>query len=147
MNFTLNNLNDIRITGIITLLVNKYKPLKFLNKRLLSFKYAIQGLVSAILEEANLAIHILIATLSILAGFWFELNGTEWALVLISIGIVISAEIINTAIENAMDIITVEYHPSIKKVKDLAAAAVLVCAFVAALIGIVIFLPKIINLL
>lgn len=121
--------------------------MKFLNKRLLSFKYAIQGLVSAILEEANLAIHILIATLSILAGFWFELNGTEWALVLISIGIVISAEIINTAIENAMDIITVEYHPSIKKVKDLAAAAVLVCAFVAALIGIVIFLPKIINLL
>ena len=82
---------------------------------------------------------------SILA-FVFKLNGTEWAILLLTMGLVISCELINTAIEATVDLVTEEYHPLAKVAKDTAAAAVFVFAIVAVIVGIIIFGPKVVAL-
>lgn len=76
----------------------------------------------------------------------FKLSLTEWLVVVFTIGAVISLELVNTAIEAVVDLVTEEYHPLAKVAKDTAAASVFIIAIVAAIVGIIIFLPKIINL-
>ena len=79
----------------------------------------------------------------IIAGVILRINTTEWSIVLILFGLVISLELINTAIENAVDLVTEEYNEKAKNAKDIAAGAVLFSAIIAAIIGFIIFLPKI----
>jgi diacylglycerol kinase (ATP) len=115
-------------------------------KRLLnSFGYAFHGLI-VVCRERNARIHLFVACCVIIAGSCFHLSGMEWALVAIVIGGVFAAEIINTSIETLADVVSPSYHKQIKAVKDLAAGAVLVMAIVAIVIGLLIFLPKIIHL-
>ncbi len=83
----------------------------------------------------------------IIAGVILRINTTEWSIVLILFGLVISLELINTAIENAVDLVTEEYNEKAKNAKDIAAGAVLFSAIIAAIIGFIIFLPKIINII
>ena len=81
------------------------------------------------------------------AGILFKISSMEWVAVIFAIGLVFSFEIINSAVENLSDFVCSERNELIKKVKDLAAAAVLVSAITAAVIGLIVFIPKIIELL
>ncbi len=115
--------------------------------RILSFKYAIEGLVTALRDEPNLKIHVFLAGVAIILGFLFSITWEEWLAILILIGLVISVELTNTAIEELVDSFTGENHPSAKKAKDVAAGAVLIASITALVVGIVIFLPYFIRLL
>ncbi len=122
------------------------KPQKFsIKKRLLSFKYAFNGIIILLTEEHNSRVHLLATLFAIIAGFIFKISPLEWIAVVIVIGLVFTLEIINSSIENIADFITLEKHSDIKKIKDLAAAAVLVGALTALIVGCIIFIPKILE--
>jgi diacylglycerol kinase len=119
------------------------EPNKFsLKKRLISFTHAFKGLKGLWKNEHNLRIHIVLSLLAIGMGYYFQISTTEWIIVILLIGIVIAAEIFNSAIEHLADFVMPNMDNRIGKIKDLSAAAVLVVAFVAFIIGLVIFLPK-----
>lgn len=114
----------------------------FLKDIFKSFGYAFRGIKYAVCGELNMKIHIFVAIGVIVAGFLFHISFLEWTAVIICIGMVFSAEIFNTAIESLVDYISFEKHPMAGKIKDLAAAAVVVCAVCSAIIGCLIFIPK-----
>ncbi len=109
-----------------------------------SFVYAFHGLCFAIKSQHNLLIHLSMVFLVVVVGMFFTLSQNEWIVVTLSIGLVISTEIINTAIEELVDMIHPNKHPNAGRIKDLAAGAVLVSAIAAAVAGLIIFVPKII---
>mgnify|MGYP001639334873 FL=1 len=112
-----------------------------------SFYYAFQGIKVNILTERNLAIHFCVMLLVIVCGFTFKISTTEWLICILLFGFVITLELMNTAIETAIDICKPEINPKAKLAKDTAAGAVLVVAIVAVVVGIIIFGPKIINVI
>ena len=116
----------------------------FLKKRIESFKYAFNGLKILIINEHNARIHMAVAIIVIITGILLKLSATEWIIIAICISGVFTVELINTAIETISDFISPGKHDMIKKIKDLSAAAVLVWAFATAIIGLIIFLPKLI---
>ena len=116
-------------------------------QRLKSFTYAFNGLKILLREEHNARIHFVIAVSVTIAGFALKISALEWIAIVIAIGFVITTEIINSAIENIADFISPEKHEMIKKIKDLAAAGVLVSALTALTTGLIIFLPKLEKLL
>ena len=117
-----------------------------LKKRLKSFVYAINGVKILLHDEHNARIHAL-ATLCVLwFGVYFNITSTEWIAVLFAIGFVFSMEMVNSAIENLCDFMSPDKHETIKKVKDLAAGAVLISAIIAAIVGSIIFIPKVLAL-
>jgi len=104
-----------------------------------SFGYSIKGFLAAINGERNIRIH-LGATLIVTAlGFWFEISGTDWCILLIVIGTVISAELINTSIECLANVVTKDHHVGIGKVKDIASSAVLVLSAISVIVGVIVF--------
>ena len=122
------------------------KRQKGIKKFLLSFTYPIKGLKYAYRNEQNLAVDVGVALLVTIFGFIFKLNLTEWAILALTIGLVISCELINTAIEAVVDLVTEDYHPLAKVAKDTAAAAVFVFAIIAVIVGFIIFMPKLLAL-
>ena len=122
------------------------KKQKGMKKFINSFSYPIKGLRYAYKNEQNLAVDVGIALLVVIFGFLFRINKYEWAILVLTIGLVISCELINTAIEAVVDLVTEEYHPLAKVAKDTSAAAVLVFALGAIVVGLIIFVPKIIGL-
>jgi len=110
--------------------------------RLRSFRYAFTGIKELIADEHNFRIHLFAAILVIICGIIYEVSPLEWILLSIVIGIVISAEIFNSAIEKLADFVSPEHNKIIGKVKDMSAAAVLVLAVVSVIVGLIIFLPK-----
>ena len=112
-----------------------------------SFKYALEGIKTAYKDEQNLRVHTLAAILVLILSYILKLSVFEFCICLILIGLVLMAEFFNTAIENMVDMITVEENPYAKKAKDVSAAGVLVFVFFSSVIGIIIFLPKIVNLI
>ncbi len=112
--------------------------------RVISFRYAFRGIAHLFKEEHNSWIHITATILVVAAGIWLKLSLPEWLLVVFAIGIVFVAEIFNSALENLGDAISTERNEKIGKAKDLAAAGVLVAAFAAAIIGLLIFIPHLI---
>ncbi len=112
-------------------------------KRIQSFKYAFNGLKILFREEHNARIHLAVSLLVVICGFIFRISIVEWMIICLAIGLVISMEIINSAIENLSDFVSPEYHKLIQKVKDLSAVAVLVCSISSVIIGSLIFIPKI----
>ncbi len=123
------------------------KKEKGLKKFINSFSYPIKGLKYAYRNEQNLAFDIGMSILVVIAGFLFKVSISEWALLALTIGIVLSLELINTAIEAVVDLVTEDYHPLAKVAKDTSAAAVFICAIASVIVGLIIFLPKIINLI
>lgn len=121
----------------------KVKSKKIVN----SFKYAIQGLLQSFKTERNMKIHVLIMILVIIAGFYLKINTYEWIICIILFGIVISGELFNTTIETVVDMIMPYKDEKAKIAKDVSAAAVLILAIASSIIGLIIFIPKIINIL
>ena len=116
------------------------------NKRLTnSFKYAFQGIVQSYKGEQNLKIHTFIAILVIVFGFFLKISYVEWLICLVLIGLVLMAEFFNTAIEYVVDLASPKVHPLAKAAKDTASAGVLMMAIISASIGLIIFVPKIIE--
>ncbi|MBR4300926.1 MAG: diacylglycerol kinase family protein, partial [Bacteroidales bacterium] len=117
-----------------------------IKKRIKSFSYAFAGLKVLFKEEHNSWIHAVAAVCAITAGFLLDISAIEWIAIIIVIGMVISAEIVNSSLERTADFIKAERDDRKRDIKDLGAAAVLVCAITAAITGIIIFLPKLIAL-
>ena len=112
-----------------------------------SFKYAFTGIKTSFKTEQNMKIHILIMILVILAGIILKIDALDWIILIIMISLVISAELFNTTIETVVDMITKEKNEKAKIAKDVAAGAVLVLAIGSVIIGLIIFIPKILNLI
>ncbi|MBO0993977.1 diacylglycerol kinase family protein [Bacillus sp. SD088] len=116
-------------------------------KRLVSaFKYAIEGIQYAAKVEKNFQIHLVAAVIVIILSFLLRLDKIEWIFMMISIFGVMALELVNSAMERAVDLATEKIQPLAKQAKDLAAAAVLIYTLMAVLIGILILGPKIIQL-
>ena len=127
---------------------NKGEKFKHQTKKLIhSFGYAFQGLYSAFKSERNMKIHIVIMTLVILFGVLFKISLSEWFTCIILFGVVISGELFNTAIETVVDMVSPDINEKAKLAKDISAAGVLVLAIGAFIIGLLIFIPKILNFL
>lgn len=109
-----------------------------------SLKHAIDGIVYAFTVEQNMFLHVLIMLVVIGMGIFFEIQTLEWLFCLVMFGLVLAAELINTALEAVVDLVTEQYHVLAKVAKDTAAGAVLVLALTAATGGLVIFLPQVI---
>ena len=119
----------------------KTKTKKLIN----SFKYAIEGIISSFKTEQNMKIHIFIMILVIILGIVLKLSALEWIILTIVIALVISAELFNTTIETVVDMITKEKNEKAKLAKDVAAGAVLVLAMGSVVVGLIIFIPKILE--
>jgi diacylglycerol kinase (ATP) len=113
-----------------------------MKKRIRSFGYAGRGIGLVFGSEPNMKIHLIFAILVIICGFIFSISLLEWMFCLLSFGLVIGAEMINTAIENLVNLVSPDHHVLAGKVKDIAAGAVLICAIISAIIGLLIFVPK-----
>ena len=111
-----------------------------------SFKFAGTGIFSAFKSELNMQIHFCVMLLVIVCGIAFEISMLEWQICIILFGIVIAAEIFNTAVETVVDLVMPNINDKAKLAKDLSAGAVLVVAISSALVGLTIFIPKILEL-
>jgi len=118
------------------------KKLRILFK---SIQHAVNGIVFALVRERNFQIEFGVAIAVIVFACWFPLLPSEWALLLLVIGWILTLELINTIVERILDIVKPNVHPYVRVVKDMAAGAVLIASFVAILVGIFIFLPHLIG--
>ena len=106
-----------------------------------------RGLVSVFQRERNFRIHVALATLVVVAGLLFQVSSFEWIALILCIGIVIAAEAMNSAIESLADTVHPEMDPGIRLAKDAAAGSVLLASLAAAIVGGIVFIPKIWELL
>lgn len=113
------------------------------NRRILSFKYAFAGILSALKEEPNLKFHFAAGVLAIITSLILQVSQLDLIVIIFLIGFVISVELTNTAIEAVVDAFTDKEHPGAKLAKDISAGAVLVAALTSAVIGMMILLPYI----
>ncbi len=117
--------------------------IKFINNRIKSIGYAYKGAVLLITTEASIKVQLFIGILTTIAGFYFNISLTEWMIQIVTIGLVMSVEGINTAIEKIADFIHPDFNDKIGFIKDIAAGAVFISAVVGVIIGLLIYLPKI----
>jgi diacylglycerol kinase len=111
-----------------------------------SFGYALAGVKYCYVKEINFRIHLFFTAIVIIAGISLTISLLDWIIVIGCIGTVLSLEMLNSAIEKLCDVVSIERKPQIKVIKDIAAGAVLVVAILSSCIGVIIFLPKILNL-
>jgi len=109
--------------------------------------FALQGMKQFFSRDRNGQIQIVIGITAIILGFTVSLTSFQWLLVLFCIGLVISLEMINSAIERFCDLVTTDFHPGIKVIKDVAAGAVLVASITSLVIGLIIFIPALVHFL
>jgi diacylglycerol kinase (ATP) len=123
--------------------MNKTNEIKSLSpgSRLKSFSHAFRGLWTLFRDEPNARIHLVAAMVAVGLGLYLGITRMEWVAILGVIALVFSAELINTAIEQLADVVSPEFHPKIKKAKDMAAAAVLVLAALSIGVACFVFLP------
>ncbi len=112
-------------------------------RQIKSFKYAFNGIKDFIITEHNARIHLTATIAVIIASFLFHISLHEWMMIIFAIGFVWSAEMFNTCIEKTMDFISTEKRPEIRLIKDIAAGAVLIASITAFILGLTIFIPKI----
>ena len=112
-----------------------------------SFGYAFEGIWTGISKERNMKIHCFAAVCVVVAGVLFHISVTEWCICLVLFGLILSLELVNTAIEAVVDLVTEDKKPLAKLAKDTAAGAVLIAAVMAAMAGLLIFVPKLISFL
>lgn len=113
---------------------------RYLLKRLNAFGHAGRG-ISVLLAEAHGRIHAAATVLVLLMGFWLGISATDWALLTLSIAVVLATEAINSAMERMVDLVSPQWHPLARDAKDLAAGGVLIAAIGAAVVGVIVFLP------
>lgn len=127
--------------------LNDKKQLPQKNRRYSdSFRYAYEGVKTTFQEERNMRTHVMAGAIALLLGVFLSLSITEWLWILLASFLVFVMEILNTVIENLVDLVTQEYHPLAKKVKDMAAAAVLSTTVFSVVTGLLIFAPKLLDL-
>ena len=127
--------------------VSKSNRKKYSIKRLInSFGYATKGIISVYKTEQNILIHTIIAIIVLCLAFYFKVSSIESCILALSIGLVIAFEIINTAIEYTIDMAMPNIHPMAKLAKDSSSGAVLITAITSIVIGLIIFIPKIMEL-
>lgn len=112
----------------------------------LSLKIALRGAIEALLQERNLKIQWLVGALVVVFGAWLRLEVWEWSILVLSIGAVLAAELMNTAIESVVDLLHPDLHESARKAKDFAAGGVLVMSFSAAIVGLLIFGKRLLEI-
>ncbi len=105
-----------------------------------SFRYALEGLVTAVKTERNINVMLLLGAITVVVGALVGLDPVSWCLIVICCGLVIFAELCNTAMETIVDLATQELHPLAKRAKDIAAASVYVLSITAAVVGCIVFL-------
>lgn len=110
------------------------------------FKYAFEGIRAVFGKDFHFTVHLIIAFAVIISGFLFGLNSVEWLFIISAIFIVLITEIINTSLEYTVDLVTGDFHELAKYAKDTSALAVLLAAFYAVITGLIIFVPKLIEL-
>ena len=108
-----------------------------------TFKYALRGIAKAFATQRNMRIHGVVLALVVIAGIYFRLSNLEWIAIILCSGIVLATEIVNTAIEEIVNFISPEKNEKAGLIKDLSAGAVLVAALTAVIVGLIIFLPRI----
>lgn len=111
-----------------------------------SFRYSMEGIWYAVKFEQSITVHYIATVATITLALIFNITLMEWCLLFIAIGIVLGAELLNTAIEAVVDMVTLEIHPLAKIAKDTASGAVFVFSLIAAVIGLIVFVPYIIKL-
>lgn len=111
-----------------------------------SFSFAVYGIMTAIKTERNMRIHLSCTVIVIGCSFYFSITKIEWLFILFAIGGMLALELVNTAIERVVDLVTNEYHPLAKQAKDLAAGAVFIYMILSVVIGLVILLPYLFKL-
>ena len=111
---------------------------------MVSIKYAFEGIRLGLYTQPNFRIHLLLSLFSLFAGYIFQISYYEFLIILMLIGLGLTVEYLNTAIEYTVDLMTDKHHLLAKFAKDCAAAAMLVYSFFASLIALIIFVPKII---
>lgn len=116
-------------------------------KRFFGFKHAVEGVKSALVTEKNVRFHFFMILLVSIAGLILNISKFEWLFIVLAIALVVQAEIMNTSIEKLLDYVKPEIHSSAKVIKDLAAGSVFCASVGALLVGLIIFLPKIIEFL
>lgn len=107
-----------------------------------SIGFAMKGVIYALRITPNMHIQLGILCLVVIAGLIVHLSLTEWCILTLCAALVLVAELINTAIEHVVDLISPDYHPLAGRIKDMAAGAVLIGALASAVVGVLIFLPK-----
>lgn len=112
-----------------------------------SFGYSIAGLKYAYKYEQSMFIHFIATFLAIAMGFILQITAFEWLITFLVIGLVLAGELINTAIEAVVDMVTLEFHPLAKIAKDCGSAASFILAMMAGVLGLIIYIPHIIDLL
>ncbi|MBN1259831.1 MAG: diacylglycerol kinase family protein [Anaerolineae bacterium] len=108
---------------------------------LASFRFAVEGVWDVVRTQRNFRIHLGFTASVIVLGFWVGLSREQWSLLTLTIGRVLIAEMFNTAAETLVDLASPDYHPLAKRVKDLAAGAVLLSALIAVVVGLLLFGP------
>jgi diacylglycerol kinase len=127
------NNSDDRITGI---------------KRFLkALRYAVEGLFYMLNSERNIRIQLVVLTIALIAGIFLNISTNDWIAICLSAGLVLAAESFNTAIERLSDSVTTEQNEKIKRVKDIAAAGVLLTAIASIAVGLIVFIPAILKVL
>ncbi len=104
-----------------------------------SVRYAIHGIWAGISDQRNLKVQLVIAFIVVGAGFYLDITSMEWCIVLICMAVVIGLEMINSAIESLVDLVTLERKPLAGKIKDIAAGAVLFVSIISLIVGVIIF--------
>ena len=118
-----------------------------MNKFIRGFGYAINGVWHAAVTQLNFRVHLVCALIAVYAGYTLHISNDEWLWIIFCIGMVLVAELFNTAIEFLTDLVSPSYHKKAGLVKDMSAGAVLITAIAALTIGLVIFLPKLLALI
>jgi diacylglycerol kinase len=110
-----------------------------------SFSFAGQGVWYVVRTQRNMRVHLLAGAVAIVAGLVLRIGAADWACVLLAIGLVLTAETLNTVVEALTDLCTDEYHPLAKIAKDAAAGAVLIASAAALGVGLAVFLPRLLS--
>lgn len=125
-----------------TMKPNRDRPIPM--QILISFRYAFAGL-GQLARDRNMLVHVLAAAVAVATGAWLRLSASEWALLVMTITMVLSIEAINSAIEYAVDLASPEFNVLAGRAKDISAAAVLMAACGAVVVGAVLFVPKFLS--
>jgi len=116
------------------------------SKRVQSFGHAGRGIYVLLRNTHSAWVHVVVFIIAIVLGILFRISGLEWVAIALASGLVFALEAANTAIELSLDLVSPEYHPRARDSKDVSAGAVLIAAFAALAVGLIIFIPKVIVL-
>lgn len=112
-----------------------------------SMSHALRGIAEVARSERNFRIHLMFAAIALMLGFWFRVSKTEWLMLAMVIAAVLILEMLNAVVERLVDLVKPRLHPILHDVKDIMAGCVLISAFCSVIVGILIFLPKLIMIL